>query len=87
METQRLDKFLWCARFASQREACVRLAEAGLVRINGQRTDKAHAAIRVGDVLTVPLAAGVRVIRVRALAKRRGTAAEAHILYEELLAP
>jgi ribosome-associated heat shock protein Hsp15 len=87
MDTQRLDKFLWCARFASQRDACLRLAEAGLVRINGQRTDKAHARVRVGDVLTVPLAARVRVIRVRALRERRGTPAEAGTLYEELPAP
>jgi ribosome-associated heat shock protein Hsp15 len=84
MDSQRLDKFLWCARFASQREACVRLAETGLVRINGQRTQKAHAQVRVGDVLTVPLTAGVHVIRVRALAGRRGKAAEMHTLYEEL---
>jgi ribosome-associated heat shock protein Hsp15 len=87
MDTQRLDKFLWCARFASQRDACQRLAETGLVRINGQRTDKAHAKVRVGDVLTVPLNAGVRVVRVRGLAARRGPAAEVHTLYEELPPP
>jgi len=87
MDFQRLDKFLWCARFASQRDACLRLAETGLVRINGHRTDKAHAKVRVGDILTVPLPAGVRVVRVRALAGRRGPAAEMHTLYEELLAP
>ena len=87
MDSQRLDKFLWCARFAAQREACLRLAETGLVRINGQRTDKAHAKIRVGDILTVPLPAGVRVVRVHALADRRGPAAEVHTLSEELPAP
>jgi ribosome-associated heat shock protein Hsp15 len=87
MDSQRLDKYLWCARFVSQREACQRLAETGLVRINGQRTDKAHAKVRVGDILTVPLPAGVRVVRVRTLAARRGPAAEAYTLYEELPAP
>jgi ribosome-associated heat shock protein Hsp15 len=84
MDSQRLDKFLWCARFASQRNACLRLAESGLVRINGQRTSKAHAQVRVGDVLTVPTAAVVRVVRVRALAARRGPAPQAYTLYEEL---
>jgi ribosome-associated heat shock protein Hsp15 len=87
MDSQRLDKYLWCARFVSQREACQRLAETGLVRINGQRTDKAHAKVRVGDILTVPLPAGVRVVRVRTLAARRGPAVEAYTLYEELPAP
>ncbi len=84
MEYQRLDKFLWCARFAAQRTACTTLAASGMVRINRQATDKPHARVRVGDVLTVPLFARVLVVRVCALAERRGTATDAHALYEEL---
>jgi ribosome-associated heat shock protein Hsp15 len=81
---QRLDKFLWCARFASQRTACAAMAESGLIRINRQPTDKPHAKIRAGDVLTLPLHSGVRVIRVLALSDRRGNAASARALYEEV---
>ncbi len=84
MEYQRLDKFLWCARFASQRSACTALVASGLVRINRQPTDKPHARVRVGDVLTVPLTSHVRVVRVLALSERRGGATEARLLYEEL---
>ena len=84
IDTQRLDKWLWCARFASQRTECTALVEGGLVRINRQPTDKPHAKIRTGDVLTVPLYAGVRVVRVLALAERRGAAPVARTLYEEL---
>jgi ribosome-associated heat shock protein Hsp15 len=84
MDHQRLDRFLWCARFASQREACARLIEAGSVRINRQPTDKAHAKVRVGDVLTLPLYQGVKVVRVVRLTERRGAATEARTLYEEL---
>jgi ribosome-associated heat shock protein Hsp15 len=88
MEYQRLDKFLWCARFASQRESCARLAASGLVRINRQPTDKPHARVRPGDVLTVPAAGGaVRVVRVLALPARRGSPAEARALYEEVPPP
>ncbi len=78
---QRLDKWLWCARFAATRPACALLAANGLIRINRQPTDKPHAKIRVGDVLTVPLKAGVRVVEVRGLADRRGPASEAQKLY------
>jgi ribosome-associated heat shock protein Hsp15 len=78
---QRLDKFLWCARFAATRSACAAMAETGLVRINRQPTDKPHAKIRVGDVLTLPLYAGVRVIEVLGLGERRGPATEARALY------
>jgi ribosome-associated heat shock protein Hsp15 len=81
LEHQRLDKFLWCARFAATRTACAAMAESGLVRINRLPTDKPHARIRVGDVLTLPLHAGVRVIEVLALAERRGPAAQARDLY------
>jgi ribosome-associated heat shock protein Hsp15 len=85
MEHQRLDKWLWCARFASQRESCARIAESGLVRINRQATDKPHARVRPGDVLTVPAGgSAVRVVRVLALSPRRGSASEAHTLYEEV---
>ena len=82
---QRLDRWLWCARVARQREACARIAASGLVRINREPTDKPHARVRPGDVLTLPWGnAGVRVIRVVALCARRGPPREAQTLYEEL---
>ncbi len=60
------------------------MVQTGLVRINRQATDKPHAKVRVGDVLTLPLYAGVRVVRVLALSDRRGGAAAAMALYEEV---
>ena len=84
MLSQRLDKWLWCARFASTRTACAGMAESGLLRINRQPTDKPHAKVRVGDVLTLPLYSGVRVIEVLALTERRGPAPEAQALYRVL---
>jgi ribosome-associated heat shock protein Hsp15 len=81
---QRLDKWLWCARFMKARSDCARLVAGGFVRINRQPTDKPHARLRVGDVLTVPLRGAVRVVRVQALATRRGPAPEARMLYEEV---
>ncbi len=81
---QRLDKWLWSARFMKMRSDCARLVGSGLVRLNRQPTDKPHARLRIGNVLTLPLPQGVRVIRVVALAVRRGPAAEARRLYEEI---
>ena len=81
---QRLDKWLWCARFMRARTDCAALVSQGSVRINRQATDKAHARLRSGDVLTVPVRGQVRVVRVLALAVRRGPPAEAARLYEEL---
>ena len=81
---QRLDLWLWCVRLAKSRGDCARLVAAGAVRLNRQPTDKAHARLRVGDVLTLALHGKVRVWRVLALATRRGPAAEARTLYEDL---
>ncbi len=81
---QRLDKWLWCARFMKARADCARLVAEGMVRVNRQPTDKPHARLRPGDVVTLPLRGDVRVIRVLALAGRRGPAPEARLLYEEL---
>jgi ribosome-associated heat shock protein Hsp15 len=81
---QRLDLWLWCARVAKARSDCVRLVEAGAIRLNRQPTDKPHARLRVGDVMTLALHGKVRVWRVTALAARRGPAAEARLLYDDL---
>lgn len=81
---QRLDKWLWCARFMKARSDCAGLVGEGAVRVNRQPTDKAHARLRIGDVLTVAIRGDVRVLRVLALAERRGPATEALTLYEEI---
>jgi ribosome-associated heat shock protein Hsp15 len=78
----RLDKWLWCARFYRTREMAAAACEKGHLRINGFRVEKAGREVKPGDVLTLPLRSQVVVIRVLAGAKRRGTAAEAQLLYE-----
>jgi ribosome-associated heat shock protein Hsp15 len=67
-----------------QRSDCAALVARGSIRINLQPTDKAHARLRIGDVLTVPVHGSVGVVRVVSLAARRGSATEAHMLYEEI---
>ena len=84
---QRLDKWLWCARFMRARSDCAALVAQGGVRINRQPTEKPHARLRVGDVITLPLRADVRVIEILALAARRGPATEARRLYREIADP
>jgi ribosome-associated heat shock protein Hsp15 len=76
--------WLWCARFMKSRGDCADWIGAGGLRLNRQPTDKAHARLRVGDVLTLPLRGGVRVVRVVALATRRGPASEARLLYDDI---
>jgi ribosome-associated heat shock protein Hsp15 len=86
-DTLRLDKWLWFARFARTRTSAAKLITEARFRVNGQGTDKAHYAIRPGDVLTFPLGPHIRIIKVLALAARRGGAPEARLLYEDLDPP
>lgn len=81
---QRLDAWLWCARVRRSRADCAVLIAAGAIRINRQPTDKPHARVRPGDVLTLAVGHDVRVWRVRALAAHRGPAAAAVELYEPI---
>jgi ribosome-associated heat shock protein Hsp15 len=66
------------------RSDCAGFVAQGCVRINRQPTAKPHAKLRVGDVLTIPVHNQVRVLRVAALASRRGPAAEARLLYVDV---
>jgi len=67
-DRQRLDKWLWFARFAKTRTLAAKLVTDGFVRLNGQRTDNAAKAVAVGDVITLALARTTLVIRVKASA-------------------
>ncbi len=83
-DRQRLDKWLWFARFAKSRTLASKLVMSGFVRIDGQRTDNPAKAVAVGDVITVALARTTIVVRVEDLGQRRGPAPEARLLYTEL---
>ena len=80
----RLDRWLWFARFFKSRALASRLCAARRVRLNGQVVAKANQQVRPGDVLTFPQARLIRVVRVVDLGSRRGPAAEAQGLYEDL---
>jgi ribosome-associated heat shock protein Hsp15 len=83
-ERQRIDKWLWHARVVRTREAAAALTAAGYVRVNGARVEAPAAPVRCGDVVTIALDHGVRVLRVCGFAPRRGDADGAQRLFEDL---
>jgi ribosome-associated heat shock protein Hsp15 len=66
------------------RTSAAELVETGHVRVNGEREKSPGHAIKLGDVVTVALDRTVRVLRVTSFSERRGDAAAARVLYEEL---
>src|SRR5215469_14521567 len=83
-DRQRIDRWLWNARIVRTRSAAASLAVAGHVRVNGVRVVAPGRDVKCGDVVTVALNSGVRILKVSGLALRRGNAAAAVHLYEEL---
>jgi ribosome-associated heat shock protein Hsp15 len=70
------------------RSLAAKMIENGQVRVNGEKTHQAKRAVGPGDVLTVALprtgADAVKIIKLVACGTRRGPAAEAQTLYEDL---
>jgi ribosome-associated heat shock protein Hsp15 len=83
-ETIRLDKWLFQARFLKSRGLAADLVAEGRLRVNGQPTDKPARSVGAGDILTFALHGRVRVVRILEVGSRRGPAAEAQALYEDL---
>ena len=78
----RLDKWLFHARFYRTRPLAQAATAAGRIRLNGAKVDKPGHVLKAGDVLTLGKGTQVIAIRVLALAERRGPATDAQTLYE-----
>ena len=66
------------------RTSAAALVEAGRVRINGVREKAPGHSVKAGDVLTIGLDRSVRVLKVVGFSERRGDAASARVLYDDL---
>ena len=82
MDDQRIDKWLWCARFYKTRALAVDAIKAGRVAVNGQMA-KPSKAVGVGDSLVLRLPPYEWTVQVLGIAKQRVGAPEARKLYEE----
>jgi|SRR5690606_24054457 len=84
---QRLDRWLFFSRAVKSRSLAQKLIAAGAVRVNSERTQASDRRIGAGDVLTMTMHEQLRVWRVLDPGSRRGPAAEAALLYEDLSPP
>ncbi len=84
---QRIDKWLFFARVVKSRSMAAKLAQAGRVRVNREKTDSAAQPVKTGDVLTITLDRRILVYRILDTGTRRGPAPEARLLYEDLTPP
>ena len=85
LESMRLDKWLWCARFYKTRSLAVEEIGKGRVTVN-QANAKASREIRVGDTIHLRQGSIPKEVVVRGLSGMRGPAPVAQQLYEETAA-
>jgi ribosome-associated heat shock protein Hsp15 len=82
VQTVRLDKWLWAARFFKTRSLAAEAIAGGHVHLNGARAKPARLPV-VGDMLRIRNASGEFEVVVTAVFDRRGPATTAQGLYRE----
>ncbi len=82
MESVRMDKWLWAARFFKTRTMAVRFCGLGRIVCNGQPA-KAAREVHIGDFVRVRNDGGEFELEVLLLSEVRGPAATAQTLYRE----
>ncbi|MBL4751606.1 MAG: RNA-binding S4 domain-containing protein [Amylibacter sp.] len=86
-QTQRIDKWLWYARFYKSRSLCAKQVLGGKIYVNDVKISKPAHGLVVGDVLTFIKAEQTRIIKVLDLGTRRGSAPEAQLLFKDSSLP
>ena len=82
MNSVRIDKWLWAARFFKTRALAQKACELGRIHSN-QIQAKPAREVKVGDMLRIKNEGGEFEIEVLALSEMRGPAAQAQTLYRE----
>ena len=82
IESLRIDKWLWAARFFKTRSLAAQAVSGGLVRIADQRV-KASRRVRRGEIVHVRRGAQAWDVVVEGLRDERRPAPQAQTLYEE----
>jgi ribosome-associated heat shock protein Hsp15 len=82
VDSVRIDKWLWAARFFKTRGTASEAVLGGRVHVNGARVKPAKD-VHVGDTVEITVRTLRRTVHVRALSEKRGPASVAATLYEE----
>jgi ribosome-associated heat shock protein Hsp15 len=82
VESIRIDRWLWAARFFKTRAAATEAVLGGRVHLNDERVKPAKE-VRAGDTVEVRVGERTWTVTVRSVAERRGPARVAAALYEE----
>lgn len=82
LQSMRIDKWLWAARFFKTRSLAKEAIEGGKVHYDGERV-KVSKEVRAGMQLTIRQGFEEKTVIIKALSEVRGGAPQAQLLYEE----
>lgn len=82
MDSIRLDKWLWTARFYKTRPLATEAVSGGKVHLNGNRV-KPGRPVHIGDVLQIQRGPSLYEVVVKGMNQQRRPASEMDLLYEE----
>jgi len=82
LESVRIDKWLWAARFFKTRALAIKACDIGRVEINGVRAKPARE-VRAGSMVQVENEGGIFHVEVLQLSEMRGPATVAQTLFKE----
>lgn|SRR5512146_899460 len=82
MESVRIDKWLWAARFFKTRALASKACDIGRIEINGARAKPARE-VHAGNMVRIENEGGVFHVEVLQISEMRGPAAVAQTLYKE----
>jgi len=82
LDSTRIDKWLWAARFFKHRKLATEAVSGGHVHLNGNRVKPARA-VHTGDKLTISKGSISFEVTIEAISDKRGPASVAATLYLE----
>lgn len=82
MDSTRVDKWLWVARFYKTRGLAAEAIDAGKIEVNGERAKRSRM-VKAGDRIRIRIGPYEHVITLLGVSERRGSAPIAQALYEE----
>ena len=86
-QSQRIDKWLWHARFFKTRSLAQKQVVTGKIRVDREKISSPSRKILIGNVLTITRERDIKIIEVLGIADKRGPYSQAQLLYNDMSPP
>lgn len=86
-QSQRIDKWLWHARFFKTRSLAQKQVVTGKIRVDREKISSPSRKVLIGNVLTITRERDIKIIEILDIADKRGPYSQAQLLYNDLSPP